>query len=305
VSIDIKDKKPQAGQTDTFGRFELDLPRLIPGWSADNKSVTLIFRKAEFQEAHRVLVCSPTNQAECENLIVPMARLVSEQDIPLAVQEKLKPLISKEGQTLFLMPYVITPLSDTGPPPLPKQDYLSVGLFRAITTYLQALPLSGATSEQLAPPEVGLENLEAVLPWTNPEKVRRYGFFLNALAMIGGFGEIRRDQSGKPVVAISSSFITMPSLPGISTLEIVDDNLPVDLINSPKLAEKFSRRWGLRTLMAISVRDFKRAKARGDRLGIERVRAYLIAEKAQLSKDHPDLPLVEGLLNMVRKELGS
>ncbi|HAY22875.1 hypothetical protein [Desulfobacca acetoxidans] len=300
VTIDLRDKKANVAQTDVYGRFEIDLNQVAPEWAAEGKSLTLTFSAPSFLKAHRVLTCKAGVASECEEVTVPM--VFDEAEIAPEIKEPLKKLVSREGYTLYLLPYEIASPVEGGPVAPPQTGYLARGLFMAIATHLQALASSSAAIA--SSPDISLEPLEIKMSWTNTEKIRRLGFFLNALAMIGGMGEVRRDEAGHNQVNISSRYIMIPTLKELPVADTVEDVLPADLLNSPRLSQKFNKLWLSRTVLAFSLRDFKRAKAKGDRQGIERVRSCLIAEKAGLTEEDKIVSQIDLMLGLVNKELG-
>lgn len=300
VTIDLRGVKANVAQTDAFGRFEIDLNQVVPDWATANKPLTLTFSLPAFRKAHRVLTCKPGPASECEDVFMPLP--FDEAEIAPDLREPLKKYASREGYTLFLLPYEMTGLEGGGPAVTPHTNYLAKGLILAIATHLQAL--ASASPQVAASPDISLEPLEVKLSWTNTEKIRRLGFFLNALAMIGGTGEISRDEAGRTVVNVSSRYIMIPTLKELPAADTVEDVLPTDLLNSPKLSQKFNKLWLSRTVLAFSLRDFKRAKAKGDRQGMERVRSCLIAEKAGLSREDKIVPQIDLMLALVNKELG-
>ncbi len=76
----------------------------------------------------------------------------------------------------------------------------------------------------------------------------------------------------------------------------------------PERYEQMGERWGFYTLVALCVRElnaFKAAASPSDRTRLERVRAYLLAERAQLQRDEPlKLHSIEKLLGLVNQHLG-
>ena len=150
--------------------------------------------------------------------------------------------------------------------------------------------------------------MELKINWTDVERVRLAGDFLNALAMVGGTAEVEPDASGRKSVTITSCYFIIPNIPNLekqSPTAFMEDTLPAKLPASLELFEKLQNRqqWLARTVIALSIRDYLRAQSTGDRHGLEKVRAYLIKEKATQPEDSKVVPLLDSLLALVEKEL--
>ena len=106
VIIEINNKKG-AAQTDPSGRFQIDLAKILPATGSGDEALTLIFTKENFKDVNRVFPLNSTERSELENITVhmdPDYSLFSHDD-----SEKLKKSVSKEGYTLFVIPYDIQP----------------------------------------------------------------------------------------------------------------------------------------------------------------------------------------------------
>jgi hypothetical protein len=90
--------------------------------------------------------------------------------------------------------------------------------------------------------------------------------------------------------------------------EVYSYTVPVAELQFPERYEQMGARWGFYTLMSLCVRElkvFKAAEPPSERTRLERVRAYLLAERAQLPRDEPfKLHYIERLLGQVNQSLG-
>ena len=90
--------------------------------------------------------------------------------------------------------------------------------------------------------------------------------------------------------------------------EIVSYAWPVDQLSFEHY-EELGQRLGFYTLLALCVReviDFDRDQSKGDRSGLERARAYLVAERSLLGPDEPlKTHYVRTLLDIISAKLGT
>jgi hypothetical protein len=290
-----------AAQTDAFGRFEIDLAKVVPNWSPGRKSsITLVFTKTGFENANSLLNCETVDARKCANLTVTLVRTFDDVELDAAMKEGLKPMISRDGLTLFLLPYDMVRQPDVNQVPDLRTESLMYGLHSSVNTHLQALVLDKGVPR---PPDIGVKPVKEKVAATDTEKIKTWGMYLNALAMVGGSGVIRRDADGKGIADMSSTFTMIPKLQEFPSVEEVKDNLPVELLNPSELSKQLSTTWGYRTTFALCLAEFKRAKSKGDRQGLERVRAYLMAERAQLKGNDERVGQINEMLNLVDEEL--
>ncbi len=179
-----------------------------------------------------------------------------------------------------------------------------------ITNHLQTLPVVPPPRDITPPPDVELvmlDGLEVALGDTG--KIQLYGRYLKTLAMINSAGRIRRNASGDEVVQLTFHYRAMPFDAGSAPIrEIYAYTVPVTELEFPERYEQLGERWGFYTLVTLCIRElnaFKTEASASDRTRLERVRAYLLAERSQLRRDEPlKLYYIEKLLDLVNQNLG-
>jgi len=147
---------------------------------------------------------------------------------------------------------------------------------------------------------------EASITATNIEQHYQLGDYLNALAMISGFGELMNDDQGKKEIYLKSNYVTIPAVeimrPGKVTIK---DQFPARFLNSLQLGDHLNKYWGHHTALALCVQEFHRAmnpSKKKDQL--KAVKDIIIASRSQLSGDNPLLGAeFTRLLDTVEKEL--
>jgi len=300
VDVEVAGKqKSAAAQTDTAGRFEIDLARLFPELKLDGKTIIFIFSKQGYVRNVKHWDCKSGAPAEYYDLKVPMTSLVGSSALTPDEKAKLN-RYRREGRYLYLLPYKITASPGSASITNVNMEILANALSRAIRTHLQTLPKASSPALQ-----VGILPIDIEVAGTDTERIRLYGTDLKALAIVSGDVGVERSSSGKDIANISSRYYTLPSLPEFApTLLDIDDTIPAELLNSPKLHEKLTGHWGAYTLFAVSLREFGEAKAAGDRARVERVRAYLTDELAQLgAEEQLKMRDIVELIKLIDQEL--
>lgn len=66
--------------------------------------------------------------------------------------------------------------------------------------------------------------------------------------------------------------------------QVVDEGILVRELGSPSLSNKLNPLWAHNTLLAVCRREIVLAQARKDPEALERIRAYLLAERSQAGK---------------------
>jgi hypothetical protein len=305
-----------SGKVDTSGRFEIDLPALFPDWKAEaGKHLAVNFSKQGYEQVIWVLDCASVGQAECRDLKVKLTPLpggrVGDKSIALDPDEidTLDRYYRRTGRTLYLLPYSVA-VPASGKTVEDVAPVLLETFHSNIIDHLQTLPVIPPPQNITPPTDIGLQPLNKVrVTLMDTEKIQLYGDYLNALAIIGGAGSVQRDAAGNEVVRVRFHYQTIPFQEKFAPIrEVVSFTAPAAELNFPELYEKVSARWGLYTLLALSVREvreFERTKPAGDRTKLERVRAYLVAERSQLRSDEPlKMQHIQKLLDLVDEKLG-
>jgi len=71
LSVEAHGMLIPGGETDDAGRFQIDLPTLIPGWrSVDERRLAVSFTKPGYEQVIWVLDCHAAGQAACKGLDV-------------------------------------------------------------------------------------------------------------------------------------------------------------------------------------------------------------------------------------------
>jgi hypothetical protein len=177
-----------------------------------------------------------------------------------------------------------------------------------ITDYLQVLPVVPPPQDITVPPDVPLEwiqNLEIGPQETR--KIRAYGSYLKALAMLNGV--VVPTTSERQEVCVHFDYQLIPFQENFGFVrEIVSYAWPVGQLSFEHY-EELGQRLGFYTLLALCLRElraFDQGQSAGDRSGLERARAYLVAERSLLGPDEPlQTHYVRTLLDIIGAKLGA
>jgi hypothetical protein len=294
VQVEIRSVKT-VPPTDAQGRFEFDATTLFSAAELrDAGGLMLKFSKPGFQPANKLLRLLPS-QAPAP---VAMQLDPSGGSAALAPDEKqsLDKYVAAPGSApLFLIPYALSGVEASDPKKV--NEVLRANLERVIVTHVQASAAAGsaAVSLKLLPmPDAG-----------DIDRMRAYGAYLNALAVISGFGEVEAAAGKKSTLDVSSTFLVVSQgdLIGAPVL-YVDDQLPANQVSSPRLYQHLSKLWGRSAVLALGVSDFRKASASKDKDALKRIRKYLQSERAGTGPgDEALLSQLNVLIEAVDKEL--
>jgi len=291
---------PVAATSDAAGRFSARVT--LPRAPTDAVTVNARYRKDGFDPLQPVVRCTPGAARACP--LDPVALIPTAGIATLTPEEKqvLEGLRSAEGRTLYLLPYQVLPSGPTAPHI--DGNFLAASLRTAIATRLQELDADPAVFDYEPLDPVGLMPLPAPIAAATSEKAKAVGEKLNALGVITGTG-LTQAGAGGTVVDMTSSFVIMPTDEAQSrTLLVHDQNMPAALLSSAELSQRLSPLWGQSTLLAICRQELGRAHATRDRSRLERLRAYLVAERSRTGRDEGmKLADLEKLLRQVDREL--
>lgn len=298
--------KDNADETDADGYFDIDLLTLFEGLSLTGKSICLVFSKKGYQDVVSILTPRSADPVECINMKVQMVPFVGSSAISPHESVKLDPYRSSEGRTLFLLPYKVRRVPKAGKVMHIDLDMLAEALHLAIVTHLQALPIFGPSLYGISWLfDISIQPISIEVVGTNIEKIRAYGLYLNALAMISGSVSVRDEEFGKELVRVFSRYTVTRFLRECPTRTVcVTDIVPIDSLNSPEVYERLSKLWGFYTLLTLCSCEFERAKVAEDRETLELIRTCLLAERSQCGNDEPKkVQQIEVLLSLIDKEL--
>ncbi len=174
-----------------------------------------------------------------------------------------------------------------------------------VTDHLQTLPVIPPPQDITAPEDVLLEWMRDLQ--VEPHEARKvwsFGVYLEALAMINS--RVVPETSNNGCIRFDYRIIPLQQDFGL-VREVVYHPRPAKSLSDDDY-EEISKRWGFYTLLALCVREvlaFDSGKSSGDRSGLERVRAYLVAERSKLGSNEPiKSQLTQKLLEIVDKMLG-
>jgi len=291
---------PAAADSDAAGRFSARVAS--PQSRAATLSVTARFRKDGFDPLQAVELCTPGTAQACS---LRPAELFPNGGIAALTDDELRvldPLRSAEGRTLYLLAYQILPPGPSAPRIDP--NILAASLQLNIATRMQDLDSDPAVLEFEPLDPVGLVPVPSPVAAGTPEKAKAVGERLNALGVISGTG-MAGNSGGTATVSMTSTFVIMPSDEDRSRMLLVhDQDLPAAFLTSAELSQRLSPLWGQSALLAVCRKEFARALAARDRGGMERLRAYLVAERSRTGGDQGmKLADLGRLLHRVDQEL--
>jgi len=296
------DETLTSGTTDTNGFFNINLPQLA-GWP-HQKHVAVRFSKEGFEQFSWVLNVHAASNPDCNRLKVSMRSNRVEDLIPdPEAIETLDNYYSSEERSLYLL------LSPSLMRVIGNDPSLMLEVFREnITDHLQALPVVPPPQDITVPSDVPLEWISDLqIGPQETRKMRAYGSYLKALAMLNGFVVPATFEKQEVCVRLDYQMIPLQKKLGF-VREIVSYAWPVGQLSFDHY-EELGQRLGFYTLLALCVREvlaFDRSQSAGDRSGLERARAYLVAERSRLGLDEPlDTHYVRTLLDIISAKLGA
>jgi hypothetical protein len=296
------DEALTSGTTDADGSFYINLSKL-EGWPAQ-KHVVVRFSKKGFEQVSWVLNVHAADNPTCRPRTISMRpnRVEDRTPDPEAI-ETLDGYYRSEGRGLYLL------LSPNLMRVIGNDPSLMLEAFQEnVTNHFQALPVVPPPQDITVPPDVPLEwiqNLEIGPQETR--KMQAYGSYLKALVMINGV--VVPSTSEKQEVCVRFDYQLIPFQEEFGFVrEIVSYAWPVGQLSFEHY-EELAQRLGFYTLLALCVREvlaFDRGQSAEDRSGLERARAYLVAERSRLGPDEPlKTHYVRTLLDIISAKLGS
>jgi hypothetical protein len=267
VQVEISSTKT-APPTDDHGAFQFDAGALFSSSELrDAPGLLVTFSKPGLQAVRR-MVHLTAGQAPAPVAITLDASSGSAALTP-ADRQALEQYVAAPGTApLYLVPYTLDGV--VSPDPKSVNELLRANLERVIVTHVQAAVAGG--------PPVSLKLLP-VQQASDIDRLRVYGSYLNALAMITGHGAIASD-GGANILGVSSTFLVVPQADPLGAAVLyVDDDVPADRVASPRLYQVLSKLWGRSAVLAMGVSEFGKAKVAHDKVAMKRIRGYLQAER--------------------------
>jgi len=291
VLVEVNSRRLTTVTTDSNGKFSF---ALAPG-TGRSADVLISFTREGFVPATRL--DTPENAAARPLSIVLLPR-TGEGAISDDIKKVLGPAVTHVGTgPLMFVPYRLPADAAIGSVGELNQR-LRVQLQRLILTHVQ-LSLPDADARDIVLVQL---NVEA----NDLERLRTYGEFVNALAMVSGLGIA---DGGTQTIELASSFVIIPRAqqfePPILTIV---DTVPVAGIGRVALDQRMSKEWGRATVIALAVRDLRAAQSLAGsqkRAALEKTQRFLVAELSDDgANDQLSARKLQQLLGQVRRELG-
>jgi len=260
-----------AAPTDAQGRFQFDAGTLFSSTELRNAGgLMLKLTKPGFQPVNWLVHLTP-GQAPAP-ATVRLDSSGGSAALSAADKQVLDKYVAAPGSApLFLVPYALTGIESLDPKSV--NEMLRANLERVIVTHVQAIVMGG--------PPVSLKLLPPMEQGGDIDRMRAYGLYLNALGMITGYGAVAPGHGRPGVLDVSSTFLVVPQADSLGAPVLyVDDDVPADRIVSPHLYQLLSKLWGRSAVLAMGVSEFGKAKAARDKEALQRIRNYLLTERA-------------------------
>jgi hypothetical protein len=277
--------------TGAGGAFAFDPARLFTAQECDTEGLSLSFSKDGYRDLTKVRRLPARGdfhvgplEFRLEPAAVPPGRTCADED-------KLLPLRSQEGRTLFVVPYEVEPSEHARE----FNDRLLLTLKRRIQTHLQELNVESGVAD------VGLRSLPEKVAAADTETIRACGGSLNALAVAAGTVTPAGSE-----VEVESEYVIIPTLPRFRPGSLsIDDRIPLEGLSASALGRRLDALWGRGTLLALAVAEARDALAAHDTPRLERARSWLVAERAQTGRGNETLvQSIAELLRHIDEELG-
>jgi hypothetical protein len=271
--------------TDPAGSFSFDPARLFTAQERDTEGLALSFSRDGYgtlTKVKRLPARGDFGLGALEFKLQPAASPAG--GATCADADRLLPLRSQEGRTLFVVPYEL----QTSERSREFNDRLLLTLKRRIQTHLQELNVESGVAD------VGLRSLPEKVAAADTETIRACGGTLNALAVAAG----TVTASGSEV-EVATEYVIIPALPRYRPGSLsIDDRIPAAGLSASALSRRLDALWGRGTLLALAVAEAKSALDARDRPRLERARSWLVAERAQTGQGNE--ALVQSIADLLR-----
>lgn len=295
VEAELRGNRKTALSTDATGRFEIDLGSLFDAGDLRHAdALVLFFSMSGYDKATKVM---PVEAGRFpQEVRVPLTQIGAAAALEDGEKRRLERYRGAPGSLpLYLIPYTLPPMGAAEPKDLNEQ--LRANLERVILTHVQAsgVRTSGVLSVKLLPDE----SIRDV------DRMRAYGDYLKALAVITGAGSIEGQAAEAQVVQVASTYVVVPQGQAqAAPVLYVDDEVPASHLASPRLYHHLSKLWGRSTVLALGLREFAEVQARNDRESLTRIRGYVQAERANAGPGNEVLvSQLNAFLELVDREL--
>lgn len=290
IQVEVNGRHLATLATTTAGEFSF---ALAPG-TAPSSDVLMSFAKAGFAPATRL---ASARDAAARPLEIELLPRTGQGAISDDVRKILEPAVTRVGTgPLVFVPYRLPAAAALGAAG-ELNERLRTQLQRLILTHVQ-LSVTDADTRDVALAQINVEAGDL-------ERLRTYGEFVNALAVVSGLGIA---DSGAQTIELASSFVIIPRATQFEppVLTIVD-TLPAASIGRAALDQRMSREWGRATVIALAVRNLKDAQGLGGeqkRAVLQKTERFLVAELSDVgANDQLSARKLQQLLEQVRREL--
>lgn len=289
VRVELDGRALTTVVSDAGGKFSF---QLRPGTRAAS-DLLLGFDKQGFKPEARLLRA----EAAARPLDVVLLPLTGVGAIP----DDVRQVLDRQRTTVGTGPLMFVPYAVPGNAPPASTNELNLRLHtqlqRLILTHVQAA-LDDADMRNLA-----LSPLEVAA--ADHERMRTYGEYVNALAVIGGtaIGD------GAQTVELSSSFVIIPRAAKFEPpVLMIVDRLPAASLGQHTLDQRMSREWGRATVIALAASQLRAAQSldgEARRAALKRVQRYVVAERASVGGNETfSARKLKELFDQVKAELG-
>jgi hypothetical protein len=270
--------------TDAAGSFSFDPAQLFTPQERDTEGLALTFSKDGYRELTKVRRLPGRGDFRVGALEFGLEPAAPPPGEACADADELLPLRSREGRTLFVVPY------DVGADRSREfNDRLLLTLKRRIQTHLQELNVESGVAD------VGLRALPEKVAAADTETIRACGGTLNALAVAAG-----TVTPAGAEMQVESEYVIIPALPGYRPGSLsIDDRIPGEGLTATQLARRVDALWGRGTLLALAAAEARDALAAHDGSRLERARSWLVAERAQTGRGNETL--VQSIAELLRR----
>lgn len=290
ILVEVNGRRLTTVSTDAGGRFSFSLA----SGTGPSSDVLISFSRAGFAPATRLV---SARDAAARPLEIELLPRTGQGAISEEVRKILEPAVTRVGTgPLMFVPYRL-PADATLGTVSDLNQRLRMQLQRLILTHVQ-LSVPDADTRDIALAQLNVEAADL-------ERLRTYGEFVNALAMVSGLGIA---DGGTQTIELASSFVIIQRAPQFEppVLTIVD-TVPAASIGRVALDQRMSKEWGRATVIALAVRDLKNAQGLSGaqkRAALEKTERFLVAELSDVgANDQLSARKLQQLLETVRREL--
>lgn len=289
VAVELDSRPLLTTGIDSKGQFTFSLPAN----TRPTSDLLMVFSAPGFAPVNRLI----SVRDAARPFEVTLLPSTGEGAITPAEKRLLEPAVTRLGTgPLVFIPYRLPAAGAVG---------TAVELNQRLRTQLQRLIL---THVQRSLPDLDTRDItlaQLSIEAADDERLRAYGEFVNALAVVSGLGIA---DGSTQTIELASSFVIIPRTPQFQPpmLTIVD-NVPAASIGRVALDQRLSKEWGRATVIALAVRDLRDAQGlagEAKRAALRKTERLLVDELADVdATEQLNARRLQQLLQQVRKEL--